>query len=296
MAKSKRRLRRSQLNHELDDLVRGICGGFLFGVPLLYTVEVWWIGSIVTPPRLIAALLITLIVVYLLSQTEGFRKARATTEREAIGDAIEAVALGLVCAALMLVILRQVTFETRLSEALGKIIFESVPFSLGVALANQFLRENEDSTSDPTGKPSLSQRFFPEGNLNETVADIGATLIGATIIAFSIAPTDEVMMLVSAVDGPWLLLTVVISLILSYSIVFQANFTRQGQRQLQKGLFQSPLSETVISYLVSLLAAALMLGFFRQISLATPWDLAFRHILILGLPATIGGAAGRLAL
>lgn len=298
MAKPKRR-RLSWLKYELNDLVRGVCGGFLFGVPLLYTMEVWWVGSSVSPPRLLFALLATLTVVYLVSQTAGFRQARATTRREAIGDAVEAVAMGLVCATLMLVILRQITLETRLSEALGKVIFESVPFSLGVALANQFLSGSEESDSTPTPESSRalgSERFFPEGNLNETIADIGATLIGAIIIAFSIAPTDEVTVLVSAVNGPWLLLTVVISLVLSYGIVFEANFTRQGQRRLQPGLFQSPLSETAVSYLISLLASALMLGFFRQIDLNSPWEVAFRQILILGLPATIGGAAGRLAL
>ena len=306
MASSRRnqnkRRQGSHFQNEADDLVRGVCGGFLFGIPLLYTMEIWWIGSSVSPTRLLSALLITLAVVYLLSRTAGFRKLKATKEREAIADAIEAVAIGLVCAALMLFILRQITIETRLSESIGKIIYESVPFSLGVALANQFLGDpdedssaSSDQTSQTDQSPS-SERFFPEGNLNETIADIGVTLIGAVIIAFSIAPTDEVTVLVASVENSWLILTVMVSLALSYGIVFQADFARQGQRRLQQGLFQDPLTETMFSYLISLIAAALMLGFFGKISLSTPWDLAFRQILILGLPATVGGAAGRLAL
>ncbi len=294
MARKKRR--GSALNHEIDDLVRGICGGFLFGIPLLYTMEVWWIGSSVSPLRLLFVLLVTLAVLYLLSRTEGFRQARATNNREAIGDTVEAMAIGLVCALLLLVTLRQITFETRLSEALGKLIFESVPFSLGAALANQLLSDADDAEGASSGQPTRSERFFPEGNLNETAADVGATLIGAMIIAFSIAPTDEVTVLVSAVNGPWLLMTVITSLVVSYGIVFQAGFTRQGQRRLQTGMFQSPLSETLFSYVVSLLASALMLSFFRQIDPSAPWDLALRQVLILGLPATVGGAAGRLAL
>lgn len=291
-----------QVRRELNDLIRGVCGGFLFGIPLLYTMEVWLIGSSVSPARLLGVLLTTLLGTYLLSRTAGFRKAKATKEREAIGDAIEAIALGLVCATLMLIVLRQITLDTRFSEALGKVIFESVPFSLGVALANQLLQDSDDTDSSQTegqsaaGSPTLSERFFPEDNLNETIADIGATLTGAIIIAFSIAPTDEVSILVAAVNGPWLMLTVLISLVLSYGIVFQANFSRQGQRRLQEGLFQQPLSETIFSYLISLLAAALMLAFFRKLDPSAPLELAFRQILILGLPATIGGAAGRLTL
>ncbi len=252
MAKYRKR-RSSQLVYELNDLVRGVCGGFLFGVPLLYTMEVWWVGSSVSPPRLLFALLVTSAVVYLIARTEGFRKAKATTEKEAIADAVEAMAIGLLCAAVMLIVLQQVTFETRLSEAVGKVIFESVPFSLGVVLANQLLNDSDAEEAQPAEhtsakQPGLSDRFFPQGNLNETVADVGATLIGATIVAFSIAPTDEVTVLVSVTRGPWLMMTVIVSLVISYGIVFQANFTRQGQRRLQTGLFQSPLSETVFSY------------------------------------------------
>ncbi|MGB3573229.1 MAG: TIGR02587 family membrane protein [Phormidesmis sp.] len=284
--------------------MRGLCGGFLFGIPLLYTMEVWWIGLSVRPPQLVGVLLTTLLGTYLLSRTAGFRKSQATTEREAIGDAVEAIALGILCAFTMLVILRQITLETRFSGAIGQVIFESVPFSLGVALANQFLQnsdEAEDSDTPPNSaehsKPELSkmERLFPEDNLNETISDIGATLLGALIIAFSIAPTDEVTVLVADVSGLWLMLTILISLLLSYCIVFQANFTRQEQRRLQSGLFQGPLSETVFSYLLSLTAAGLMLSFFGKINPDASVALAFRQILILGLPATIGGAAGRLA-
>ena len=305
MASSKRRRKRrkdSSLKRELNDLVRGLCGGFLFGIPLLYTMEVWWIGVSVSPPQLAGVLLTTLLGTYLLSRTGGFRKAQATTEREAMGDAVEAIALGILSAFIMLVILRQITLETRFSGAVGQVVFESVPFSLGIALANQFLRNSDDSKdsssdSTPAEQSTLNKldRLFPEDNLNETISDIGATLLGALIVAFSIAPTDEVTVLVAAIHGPWLMLILFISLLLSYSIVFQANFTRQEQRRLQTGLFQKPISETIFSYLLSLTAAALMLGFFGRIDTSASVDLAFRQILILGLPATIGGAAGRLA-
>ena len=304
MASSRRRKRskKSHLRREIDDLVRGLCGGFLFGIPVLYTIEVWWIGSSISPPRLIAILLSTLFVTYLLSSTAGFRKSEAATNREAFGDAVEAIALGLICATLMLIILRQIAVDTQLNEAVGKIILESVPFSLGVALSNQFLSDADDNSNKKNNrkKPSKAAQkldsFFPKNNLNETITDISATLLGAIVVAFSIAPTDEVTILVAAIDSPWLLAVVVVSLLLSYSIVFQANFTRQSQRRQQKGLFQGPISETVFSYLLSLVMAGLMLSFFQKIDPTAPLDIAFRQILILGLPATIGGAAGRLVI
>ena len=279
--------RKAAWAHELDDLVRGVCGGFLFGIPLLYTMEVWWIGSSVEPPLMILTLLVTGIVVFLLNRTEGFRKIQSESLLDALIDTVEAIAIGLISAAFMLIILQEITVETQLSETVGKLIFESVPFALGATLANQLL------SGDPT--PIKKNRTPPKNNLHETLTDIGATLIGATIIAFNIAPTDEVPMLAAAVSGPWLIIVIMASLLISYGIVFQAAFANQIKRKQQQGIFQRPLSETVMSYLLSLLAALTMLVFFHQLGPNDPWSTWLSYTILLGLPATIGGAAGRLA-
>lgn len=299
----------SMWSRELDDLIRGVSGGFLFGIPLLYTMEVWWLGSVVQPQRMIVALVTTFVVVMLLNRMAGFRRSDDTSFIDAAIDSIEALAIGLVCVALMLLLLGEITFDTPLDENLGKIIFESVPFSIGVALANQFLykasgdqddqQEQSDDQSgqqrDSRGQQRDQAEASQQDQLRGTLSDIGATLVGAIIIAFNIAPTDEIPMLAAATSPLWLLLIIVASLLISYGIVFEANFSDQQQRRQQQGIFQSPLSETVASYLVSLFAAAFMLWFFEQLSFNDPWRMWLDHTLLLGLPATVGGAAGRLA-
>jgi putative integral membrane protein (TIGR02587 family) len=232
-------------------------------------------------------------------------------------DSVEALAIGLVCTALVLTLLREINTGTPFDEIVGKMIFESVPFALGVALANQFLQGSREGNGSESGKggreslPNDSQndsqqdsrgressnkpKNSTKGRLNATLADVGATLIGALIIAFNIAPTDEIPMLAAAIEPPWLLLLIAASLIISYGIVFEAGFHNQQQREQQQGIFQRPLSETIASYLVALFAALCMLWFFNQLTLDDPWQLWLRYVLILGLPATIGGAAGRLA-
>ncbi|MFE1743717.1 TIGR02587 family membrane protein [Coleofasciculus sp. H7-2] len=275
---------------ECDDLIRGAAGGFLFGIPLLYTMEVWWIGSFTEPPVMLAAIAATFVVVFLLNRTEGFRKTKDIRQSEAVMDTIEAIAIGIVCATCILVLLREITLDTSLGEALGKVIFESVPFALGVALARSLLSGDRYQSSNSQDNPSSAN----ETTINATFTDIGATLIGATLIAFNIAPTDEVSMLAAASSPPWLLAIMVASVLISYGIVFQAGFTNQQQRMQQQGIFQRPLSETVFSYLVSILASALMLWFFQQLSFDDPWQMWLSYTLILGLPATVGGAAGRL--
>lgn len=129
---------------ELHNLIRGISGGFLFGIPLLYTMEVWWIGSSVEPIRILIAIALTFTIVLLLNQTTGFRDTTDIRFRDALMDSVEAIALGLFCTSIVLVLFQEITLDTPLGEALGKLIYESVPFALGVALSNQFLKDEPD--------------------------------------------------------------------------------------------------------------------------------------------------------
>ncbi|MEH2084278.1 MAG: TIGR02587 family membrane protein [Nostoc sp.] len=284
--------------NEINDIIRGACGGFLFGIPLLYTMEVWWIGSLAKAQLIMMAIALMFIVVYLLNQIEGFRKRRYSwLAAQTAMDTVEAIAIGLACSTFVLLLLRELTLETSLRESLGKIIFESVPFALGVALANQLLGDTENSNGKGQGSDrenSITKNKSDE--LHATFADVGGTLIGATIIAFNIAPTDEIPMLAAATSPPWELAMIAASLLISYGIVFQAGFSNQQKRKDQKGIFQRPSSETIMSYLVSLLAGAFMLWFFQKLTFSDPWTMWLDHTLILGLPATIGGAAGRLAI
>ncbi|WP_404787776.1 TIGR02587 family membrane protein [Altericista sp. CCNU0014] len=286
--------RQNLWRNELSDLVRGISGGFLFGIPLLYTMEVWWVGSSAEPPRLSIAIALTFSIVFLLNQTTGFRNTVDVRVRDTFMDSVETLALGLLCTTCVLVLFQEITLSTPLGEALGKLIYESVPFSLGVALSNQFLSDKSGDKQDSQEDRSKPNKRKQE--LNGTVADIGATAIGGIIVAFSIAPTDEVPMLAASTSGPWLLALTIASLLISYAIVFAANFSNQSKRRQQQGVFQDPFSETVVSYLVSLVVAAAMLWFFDTVSLDDPWSTWLSHTLILGLPATVGGAAGRLAI
>ncbi|MBF2050355.1 MAG: TIGR02587 family membrane protein [Elainella sp. C42_A2020_010] len=301
---------RREWRQEIVDLIRGASGGFLFGIPLLYTMEVWWIGSYTEPPLMLIVLAVTFVIVFLLNRTDGFRQLRPDRPLQAAMDSVEALAIGIVCVTLVLILLREITLETSIQEILGKIVLEGMPFALGVALARSIMAGGEENAADGDAQPSGSSQTDanqaetgppqaqspPKQSFNATLADIGATLVGTIFIAFNVAPTDEVPMLTAASSPPWLLGIVAASLVISYCIVFAAGFTTQNRRLQQQGLFQKPIIETVISYLLSLVAAAMMLWLFHRLSPADPWTSWLQQTLILGLPATIGGAAGRLAI
>lgn len=283
---------------ELRYLLRRSAGGFLFGVPLLYTVELWSIGESTTPPWLLGALGIASILVFLLIQTENARRERHLSWLEVLIETLEVLAIGIVCAAIALFLLRRITLTTPLSEVLGKLVFEGVSFAFGAALAASLLDSDASPIVIPTPKKVPPEEIGGEINIDikssQNLIDLDATIIGAFIIAFNTAPTDEISILARTIPPFWLLLIMAASLLISYIIVFAAGFPNQAERQQQSGLLQQPFSETLIAYLVSLAAALFMLWFFHKLSFVDPWQVWLSETIVLGFPASIGGAAGRI--
>lgn len=278
---------------ELKVLLRGAAGGFLFGIPLLYTLELWNLGASAKPPWLLGALAIAFGVVFLLTQTEGFRRNVNLHLAEVGMQTVEGLALGMVCAAIALFLLRRITWMTPLPELLGKLVYGGIPFAFGVALARSTLDRDRNRKRLST---EVYSPINPPPIKAAILADVDATLIGAMVIAFNIAPTQEVSLLASTFPPLWLLLIVGASLLISYTIVFAAGFTNQTERVQQFGLLQQPINETLIAYLVSLLASLIMLWFFHQLGPDDPWQTWLSDTIVLGLPASIGGAAGRIVL
>ncbi|MGB3409840.1 MAG: TIGR02587 family membrane protein [Microthrixaceae bacterium] len=290
-----------QWKDELVEVIRAVSGGLLFGVPLLYTMEIWWLGEHTEAFQMLLILLLLGVILVALNLTAGFRSTKDVRLRDAVADAIEALAIGLVVTAAVLVMLREITIESPLPSILGKVVNESVPFCLGIGVARFLLSgdpamsEADDEFSGELGDSDSSDEAEPKTKpLNASLADLGAAVLGAIFIGLSIAPTDEIPMLASAMDPVWLVVVIAASLATSYAIVFVAGFSRQEQRHKQEGIFQRPGVETIVTYVASLIVAALLLWLFQR-DLSPASDLLDR-VVVLGFPAAIGGAAGRLAL
>lgn len=273
--------------------MRGASGAFLFGAPFLYTMEVWWKGNFTSPPHMLLVLGIAYVALVLLDLRGGFRSEGSRTWPRIFTDSLEALALALVCAALSLVLIGVIDSDTGLEAIMGRIIMEALPFSIGVGMANNVLLrrgDDDDSDSDPAAHQWHDHAW------HGTLADAGATALGAVIVSASIAPTDEIPMIASTLSPLWLVAIITCSLLISYIIVFEANFGAQKMRRSQPGLFQSPVTETLASYIISLLIALSMLWVFQLLRVGDPYGQWVSYTIVLGFPATLGGAAGRLAL
>lgn len=271
---------------ELTALARAATGGFLFGVPLLYTMEVWWVGQRTSPLRTLLVVAVAFAVLVVLHRTAGFRRTRDAHLLDAAGDAAVSLALGVVLALVVLVLLREIDSSTPLAISLNKAAYQAIPFGLGAGVARYVLTGSRNGGED-------EELDVGDGEVSATVTDVGASAIGAVLVGIAIAPTDEIPMLDAAIDGPWLLALMVASIVISYGIVFVAGFAGQEQRRAEHGWFQHPVSETVMCYVVSLLCAWALLWVFRRLGGSA--HQALTHVVVLGLPMSIGAAAGRLA-
>lgn len=115
------------------------------------------------------------------------------------------------------------------------------------------------------------------------MSDAGATFLGAIIVGSSIAPTDEITMISSSLEPARLLLIMASSLLLSYIIVFQANFGAQQRRRSHFGFFQSPLSETVAAYLIALVTAMFILWLFQVVRVSDPINQWVSYVIVFAL-------------
>jgi putative integral membrane protein (TIGR02587 family) len=285
--RGRRERREGSWGKELQDFLRAISGGFIVATPLLYTMEMWWIGTTAELWKLMFFLGVAALVSLGLARTRSGGFKEESTRFASVEQAIDGVAVGLVGAVIVLAVLNRIQLGDPLGSVLGKVIAQAVPLSIGVAVANAiFGPHGERSREGDEGSgasQSAGQAF---------IADFGATLIGALFLSFSIAPTDEIPLLAAELDYAHTLALIALSLLLTYVIVFASGFGT-GQHE-QRGPFQRPLTETLLAYVLSLLVALAALFLFDRIEWGDPLGEILAMVLVLGLPAAVGGAAGRL--
>lgn len=278
--------------NELQDLVRGLAGGLMIGIPLTYTMEVWSVGAILSPMAVFPMLAVTYLINLGSVFWVGFRSGKSDPVL-ALTDAIDATALALISAGFVLLLLDRIGPGDSTASNIGRILQSAIPFSLGIAIANHLLPRNSSRAEPSEERSGLEERS--RSSTQATLRELGASAMGALFFCITIAPTDEIRVLATELPVSFMPLIIGASLLISYGIVFVAGFAGQMSRRSAPGLIQHPVTETVAAYVTSLLVAGGALGIFGSITPATDPFLIYSMVIILGLPAAIGGAAGRLA-
>lgn len=271
-------------------LIRGVAAGSIIGIPLLYTMEMWWHGTTISEVHILMLMAAALGANFLFCLFSGFRDELSV--REALSGSVTAVALGMGVSLAVLLLIGAVRFPMAWVDILGKVVIEAVPVSVGVSFANSQLngKSREGDAADAPPPPTDPHRL----QLRQDLSQAAATLIGAIVFSFNIAPTEEVVMIATRVP-PWQhLLILAASLGLCYLILFASGF--QSQRVYVTTVFQHPLAETVMAVAIALLVSAGLLLLVGAPQATGSVSLAIYCTVALGLPAAVGGAAGRLVI
>jgi putative integral membrane protein (TIGR02587 family) len=205
-----------------------------------------------------------------------------------LAETVDAVGISLLVTMTSLLVLGRIGPDMPLETMLGRIAIELVPVSIGVAIANQLLPRQEDRQ----GNGDDDNGYTPN---SPTVRELVAAGGGAMFLSLNIAPTEEVTILASELSSAQIVVMMLFSLLVTYMIVFVAGFHNQARRHASPGLLQRPITETVVAYGVSLIVCGLVMWFVGAFPHSPAAATVLTKIIVLGFPASLGAAAGRLA-
>ncbi|HLL75989.1 MAG TPA: TIGR02587 family membrane protein [Pyrinomonadaceae bacterium] len=275
------------VNKSLREYARGVAGGLLFSLPLLYTMEVWWAGFIAHPWRLAAYVVATFVLLLGYNEFVGLR--RDATFAEVVIDSVEEMGIGIVVAAVVLWLLGRVTLGAGAGEAVGQIVVEAMTVAIGVSVGTAQLGGGggEDEEDKGVGEGA-------RGGAGGFGAQVIIAFCGAVLFAANVAPTEEIVMIAVEISAWRLAGLAALSLAVGALILYYSEFAN-AREHIRFDRHHDVLVGTIITYAVALVASALILWFFGRFDGQSAAVCAAQTV-VLGVAATLGSSAGRLLL
>lgn len=267
----------------LREYGRGFAGGLLFSLPLLYTMEVWWASFIAHPQRLLGLLAFTFVLLLGYNRFAGLRHDASWIE-VAI-DSVEELGLGILTAAGVLWLIGRIGPLSSRAEIVAKIVVEAAIVAIGFSVGSAQL----GSGSDDVGKGDEGKD--DGGGL---ASHLVIAACGAILFAANIAPTEEILM-IAVETGPGRLLGLAaLSVAITGGVLYYIDF-KDAERFVGAERRLDVVMGTAMTYAIALAASALLLWFFGRFDHVAA-EVAAREVVVLGFPASLGAAAGRLLL
>ena len=270
-------------NQSLREYGRGIAGGLMFSLPLLYTMEVWWAGFTLHPLRILIYVASTYVLLVLYNRFAGLR--RDATWREVFIDSVEEMGLGLVIAAVVLWVTGLLGHGMSTAELSGKVVMEAMTVAIGVSVGTAQLGGEEVDDGGVEGDDRWSSGYLPQ---------IAIGFCGAVLFVANVAPTEEIEVIAMESPPVMLLLLALASLVLGALVLHFAE-VHGHRRHVARGTWLLALRGITTTYAVALLASWLCLHFFGQLD-GKPPPIVLAQCVVAGVPAVLGASAGRLLL
>jgi len=268
----------------LREYGRGLAGGLLFSLPLLYTMEVWWAGFIARPERILLYLGAVFLLLLGYNRYVGIHEDASMAE-VAI-DSIEELGIGIILAVGTLFLLGRIGPGHAFGETLGQTLIEAGIVAIGVSVGTAQLGGDDESHDDDKDEEEK------EGS--SLTSDLVIATCGAVLFAANVAPTEEIVVIAIETAPVRLIGIAVFSLAIAMLILYFSDFVKA--RRFVRG--RTPLeivAGTIVTYAVALVSSALILWFFGRFDGAAA-DIVVRQTVVLGFPAVLGASAGKLLL
>lgn len=260
---------------------RAFGGAMVFTLPVLMTMEMWWLGFYMQRYRLLLLMLLMFPILVFLSRTLGFKETLTWGDDSA--DALVAYGIGLAASFAVLLLFGIVTFAMPLHAIVGKVSVQAVPASFGAMLARSQLGGGKGNEEEGDGRDL--------GYAGEVLFMV----VGGIFLAFNLAPTQEIILIAFKMTPEMAMLLALASLVIMHGFVYALNF--KGQVSAPEGvpLWNLFLRFTVVGYAISLLVSAYMLWTFGRYE-GTSMAAFVEEAIVLGFPVSIGAAGARLML
>lgn len=260
-------------------LGRAAGGALVFALPVLMTMEMWQLGAILPRERLVAMIVGLLPLLVALSHFIGFERTRSWGED--VRDGFIAFAVGFVVSAMTLALLGLIEPTMSLDEIVGALVIETVPASIGAAVAQgQFGEQDSDDRRNTREAGYAGELVFMAA--------------GALFLSFSVAPTEEVDLIAAEMTPLHAILLVLAAIAMLHVVVYRLQFSGQEAPEPAGASGWSVFARyTLVGYVVALLVCfAVMWAFGRFDDLG--FTASLRLLVVLGFPAAVGAAFARL--
>lgn len=264
----------------LREYGRGLAGGLLFSLPLLYTMEVWWEGFIAHPARILGYLGCVFLLLLGYNRFAGIR--RDASWIEVVIDSVEELGLGILTSAGMLFLVGRIGPGQSFDEVTGKILIEAGIVAIGFSVGTAQLGSDDGGDEGFTGDDDQAASFWNE----LTLATCGAVLFAANV-----GPTEEIVVISVETSPGRLLGLAVASILVALLILYYSDFAQA--KPVQPHSYFQIAAGTVVTYGIALIVSAGILWFFGRFD-GTSSDVCIRQTIVLGFPAVLGASAGRL--
>jgi putative integral membrane protein (TIGR02587 family) len=271
----------------LKEYARGITGGLIFSLPLLFTMEVWWAGFTANYLHLVVYMVFTFALLIGYNFFAGLRKDSCLSE--VLIDSVEEMGIGIMMSAFILWLLDRIYYQMDPAEAIGKIVVEGMIVAIGVSIGTAQLGDDDEQDKDDGGMESGGNDGKP--SIQKQVV---LSICGAVIFAANVAPTEEIVILGYEIQSWKLLLVVVLSLTFSSIILHFSSFKGSFSHSIKDEL-PYIAGASMMAYTVALIVSTLVLWFYGRLT-DVSLSVALSQIIILSIPSSLGASAGRLLL